>query len=35
MQGLDEVGLTLARDAQISAYEAAVARDRPWLAAAA
>jgi 3-isopropylmalate/(R)-2-methylmalate dehydratase small subunit len=35
MQGLDEVGLTLARDAQIADYEAAVARDRPWLAAAA
>jgi 3-isopropylmalate/(R)-2-methylmalate dehydratase small subunit len=34
MQGLDEVGLTLARDTQISAYEAKVAGERPWLAAA-
>jgi 3-isopropylmalate/(R)-2-methylmalate dehydratase small subunit len=35
MQGLDEVGLTLARDAQITAYEAVAARERPWLGAAA
>jgi len=33
MQGLDEVGLTLARDAEISSYEASAARERPWLAA--
>lgn len=31
MQGLDEVGLTLARDTAISNYEAAVASTRPWL----
>lgn len=35
MNGLDEVGLTLARDRQIATYEAGVARDRPWLAASA
>jgi 3-isopropylmalate/(R)-2-methylmalate dehydratase small subunit len=33
MQGLDEIGLTLARDTQISKYEAGIAQDRPWLAA--
>lgn len=33
MQGLDEIGLTLARDAAISAYEARIAAERPWLAA--
>ena len=32
LEGLDEVGLTLARDAAISAYEARQARDMPWLA---
>lgn len=31
MQGLDEVGLTLARDTAISTYEARQTRDRPWL----
>ncbi|SFR96401.1 3-isopropylmalate dehydratase small subunit [Sphingomonas jatrophae] len=31
MQGLDEVGLTLARDAAISDYETRVAAERPWL----
>ncbi len=31
--GLDEVGLTLAQDAAIGAYEARVAAERPWLAA--
>jgi 3-isopropylmalate/(R)-2-methylmalate dehydratase small subunit len=31
MQGLDEVGLTLARDAQIAGYEAKMAAERPWL----
>ena len=31
MEGLDEVGLTLARDTAISKYESAVANDRPWL----
>ena len=29
--GLDEVGLTLARDAEISRYETQLAADRPWL----
>ena len=32
MQGLDEVGLTLARDTAISKYESGVANDRPWIA---
>lgn len=32
MQGLDEVGLTLKRDAAISRYEKRLAADRPWLA---
>lgn len=32
MEGLDEVGLTLARDTAISKYESAVAQERPWLA---
>ena len=31
MEGLDEIGLTLARDVEISGFEAAVAADRPWL----
>ena len=31
MQGLDEIGLTLARDTQISNYESGVADARPWL----
>jgi 3-isopropylmalate/(R)-2-methylmalate dehydratase small subunit len=31
MEGLDEIGLTLARDAAISGYEAAVAQSRPWV----
>ncbi|WP_425229378.1 3-isopropylmalate dehydratase small subunit [Sphingomonas sp.] len=30
MEGLDEVGLTLARDRQISDYEAATREQRPW-----
>jgi 3-isopropylmalate/(R)-2-methylmalate dehydratase small subunit len=30
MQGLDEVGLTLARDTAISNYESGVVKDRPW-----
>ena len=33
MRGLDEVGLTLARDAAISRFEASVADARPWIAA--
>ncbi len=32
MQGLDEVGLTLARDTAISKYESGVANERPWIA---
>ena len=31
MEGLDEVGLTLARDTAISNYEAGVAEHRPWM----
>ncbi len=34
LNGLDEIGLTLARDAAISDYEAQVAQSRPWLSAA-
>jgi 3-isopropylmalate/(R)-2-methylmalate dehydratase small subunit len=32
MQGLDEVGLTLAKDTAISKYESTVAVQRPWIA---
>ena len=32
MEGLDEIGLTLARDTAISDYEARQARDMPWFA---
>jgi 3-isopropylmalate/(R)-2-methylmalate dehydratase small subunit len=32
MEGLDEVGLTLARDEAIAGYEDRQARDMPWLA---
>ncbi len=32
LQGLDEIGLTLARDTAISKYESAVADARPWIA---
>ena len=32
IEGLDEIGLTLARDAAIGAYEGKVASVRPWLA---
>lgn len=31
MQGLDEIGLTLAKDTAISKYESAVATQRPWI----
>ena len=31
MEGLDEIGLTLARDTQISNFEIGVAAERPWL----
>lgn len=32
IQGLDEVGLTLAKDTAISKYESGIAQDRPWIA---
>lgn len=32
MQGLDEIGMTLAQDTAISKYESAVAQERPWIA---
>ena len=32
LNGLDEVGLTMARDSQIAAFETTVAKDRPFLA---
>ncbi|MDB5717814.1 MAG: isopropylmalate isomerase small subunit [Sphingomonas bacterium] len=32
INGLDEVGLTLARDEAIGGYERQMAKDRPWLA---
>ena len=32
MEGLDEIGLTLARDTAISKYEAGLAQSRPWIA---
>jgi 3-isopropylmalate/(R)-2-methylmalate dehydratase small subunit len=35
MQGLDEIGMTLARDQAIGGYEANVALGRPWLSVAA
>lgn len=31
MKGLDEIGLTLAKDTAISKYETAVAQSRPWI----
>ncbi|WP_109807176.1 3-isopropylmalate dehydratase small subunit [Sphingosinithalassobacter portus] len=31
LNGLDEVGMTLAQDAEIAAFEAIMAADRPWL----
>ena len=31
MEGLDEIGLTLARDTAISNYEGAVDKNRPWV----
>lgn len=31
MQGLDEIGLTLARSEKIADYEAGFAQDRPWI----
>jgi 3-isopropylmalate/(R)-2-methylmalate dehydratase small subunit len=33
LNGTDEIGLTLAADAKISAYEKELAATRPWLAA--
>ncbi|MDV3457560.1 3-isopropylmalate dehydratase small subunit [Sphingomonas sp. HF-S4] len=35
MQGLDEIGLTLSKDTEISNYESGVATARPWIAAGA
>ncbi|UZK66165.1 3-isopropylmalate dehydratase small subunit [Sphingomonas sp. M1-B02] len=35
MQGLDEIGMTLARDTAISNYESGVAASRPWTAVGA
>nr|BAV69343.1 3-isopropylmalate dehydratase small subunit [Sphingomonas ursincola] len=35
MQGLDEIGLTLAKTDAISTYEAKIASERPWLVPAA
>lgn len=35
MQGLDEIGLTLAKTDAISAYEAKLANEKPWLVPAA
>lgn len=35
MQGLDEIGITLARDEAIAGYEGNVAQARPWLSATA
>lgn len=35
MQGLDEIGLTLSKDTEISNYESGVATSRPWIAAGA
>lgn len=32
MQGLDEIGMTLAKDTEISKYESGVATARPWIA---
>jgi 3-isopropylmalate/(R)-2-methylmalate dehydratase small subunit len=32
MEGLDEIGLTLAKDTAISNYEAQLAGERPWIA---
>ena len=31
MQGLDEIGLTMAQGAEIAAYETRLAADRPWI----
>ncbi|MFA5969345.1 MAG: 3-isopropylmalate dehydratase small subunit [Sphingomonas sp.] len=31
MQGLDEIGLTLARDKAITSYEDGLTQDRPWI----
>jgi 3-isopropylmalate/(R)-2-methylmalate dehydratase small subunit len=31
MEGLDEVGLTLARDTAISNFEGAMTQHRPWI----
>ena len=33
MEGLDEIGMTLARDTEITAFESGVAATRPWIQA--
>jgi 3-isopropylmalate/(R)-2-methylmalate dehydratase small subunit len=35
LNGLDEIGLTIAMDADITAHEARIAGERPWIAGAA
>jgi 3-isopropylmalate/(R)-2-methylmalate dehydratase small subunit len=35
LNGLDEIGLTIAMDADIAAHEARIAGERPWIAGAA
>ncbi|RYD59831.1 MAG: 3-isopropylmalate dehydratase small subunit [Sphingomonadales bacterium] len=35
LEGLDEIGMTLARDTAISKYESGVASSRPWIAVGA
>ncbi|NIJ19416.1 3-isopropylmalate/(R)-2-methylmalate dehydratase small subunit [Sphingomonas naasensis] len=35
LEGLDEIGMTLAKDTEISKYESGVASSRPWIAVGA
>jgi 3-isopropylmalate/(R)-2-methylmalate dehydratase small subunit len=35
LEGLDEIGMTLAKDTEISKYESGVATSRPWIAVGA
>ena len=35
LEGLDEIGMTLAKDTEISKYESGVAASRPWIAVGA
>jgi 3-isopropylmalate/(R)-2-methylmalate dehydratase small subunit len=32
MEGLDEIGMTLAQDTAISKFESGMAQSRPWIA---